>query len=135
MQVVIRHAVWAMSLEGLNVIVGKFTMSLLGFHSPCHGDTSLMLGVGDCSSNAKALAQSRMDAVPLFARIEIKSREACRHKVKGVDIGLQSHVDDRTDASIPIRSSPSRPNILECKGLIKGLCKFVLRSLLRQLLL
>jgi len=91
-----------MPLKGLDIIVGQFAMSLFGFHSPCHSDTSLVLGIGDCSSDAKALVQPGMDAVPLLIWIKIKSREPCRHEIKGVDMGLDSHINDGIDATIPI---------------------------------
>jgi len=73
-----------------------------------------------------------MDTVSLFMRIKIEGCEACGYKIKVVDIGLDSHVDDGVDASISIRSLTSRPDILEANVLIKGLGKFVLDSLLCQ---
>ena len=93
-----------MSLEGLNIIVGEFAKTLFGLHSPGNCHSTLMLGISHGSSNSKALVQSRVDAVPLFVRVKIKGREPCRHEIKGVDIGLDSHIDDGINSTISIRS-------------------------------
>jgi len=36
----------------------------------------------------------------LFVRIKVKSPESCRDKIKVVDLGLDSHVNDGVDTSI-----------------------------------
>ena len=124
-----------MSLEGLNIIVGEFAKTLFGLHSPGNCHSTLMLGISHGSSNSKALVQSRVDAVPLFVRVKIKGREPCRHEIKGVDIGLDSHIDDGIHSTIPIRSRTSRSDILEGKALIKGTREFILCPLLCKKLL
>jgi len=71
-----------------------------------------------------------MNTVSLFIWIKIEGREACGDEVQVIDLGLDSHIYDGIDATIPIRASPSCTDILEGKGLIKGLGEFVLGSLL-----
>jgi len=117
-----------MALERFYVLIW-FTLPFV-FHSPCDCNPSLVFGVSDSRGNPTPSIETSMDAVPLLVRIKVRCREACGDEIQVVDLGLDSHVYDGIDSTIPIRSSSCCVNILEGKGLIKGTREFVLSSLL-----
>jgi len=118
-----------MSLEGFNINIW-FTLPFGGFHSPDNSDSTLVFGIGNSRGNTEAFVQPCVDAVPLLIWVKVKGRETCGCDVQRINLGLDSHIDDRVNSSITIRTSPCCTSVLEGKCLIKGLREFILGSLL-----
>ena len=97
------ETVGSMSLEGFNVLIG-LPLALLGFHSPCHCDASLVFGIGNSGRDSISLVKPCMDAMALFTRIEVKGCKTRRGDIQLLHVRLNSHVNNGVDASIAIRS-------------------------------
>jgi len=89
-----------MALEGFHVLVG-LSLPLLGLCSPCHGNTSLVFGIGNGGCHMVSFAETSMDAVTLLAWIKVKCCQSCGH-VALIEFGGNVSVDDGADASSSI---------------------------------
>jgi len=97
------EAVGSMSLEGFNILI-RLALALLWFNSPCDCDSPLVFGVCHCSRDPKTLIQTSMDAMALLTWVKVRCGESCGYKVVLIEIGFNSSIDDRVDASISIRA-------------------------------
>jgi len=92
-----------MSLEGFNILIG-LALAFGGFHSPCDCNPSLVFRISNGGFHTVSFAEASVDAVALIAWIKIRGCQSGGYKIQGVNLGLNSHIDDGLDASIPIRS-------------------------------